>query len=116
MAKAKAKPYPPTLLELMARVTGRSVGGLHEDASLDADLGLSSLDRLELLSTLEDRYQVDLSEARFGAVRDAGWGNRPALLRTLRPVGTARSLASGGCVGRRQSAPVSLLRRMPHLP
>jgi len=57
------------LAELIARVTGRSVGPLREDASLDSDLGLSSLDRVELLSTLEDRYQVDLSETRFSAVR-----------------------------------------------
>jgi long-chain acyl-CoA synthetase len=60
------------LAELIARVTGRSVGALREDASLDADLGLSSLDRVELMSTLEDRYQVDLSETRFNAVRTVG--------------------------------------------
>jgi long-chain acyl-CoA synthetase len=45
---------------------------LSEDATLDSDLGLSSLDRVELLSTLEDRYQVDLSETRFGTVRTVG--------------------------------------------
>ncbi|HSY90681.1 MAG TPA: AMP-binding protein [Candidatus Binatus sp.] len=61
-----------SLSELIARVTGRSVGPLREDASLDSDLGLSSLDRVELLSTLEDRYQVDLSETRFSAVRTVG--------------------------------------------
>ena len=60
------------LAELIARVTGRSVGALREAASLDADLGLSSLDRVELMSTLEDRYQVDLSETRFSAVRTVG--------------------------------------------
>ena len=60
------------LAELIARVTGRSVGGLRDDASLDSDLGLSSLDRVELLSTLEDRYQVDLSETRFSAVQTVG--------------------------------------------
>lgn len=60
------------LAELIARVTGRAVGGLREDASLDSDLGLSSLDRVELLSTLEDRYQVDLSETRFSAVQTVG--------------------------------------------
>jgi long-chain acyl-CoA synthetase len=60
------------LSELIARVTGRSVSALREDASLDADLGLSSLDRVELMSTLEDRYQVDLSETRFSAVRTVG--------------------------------------------
>jgi long-chain acyl-CoA synthetase len=60
------------LAELIARVTGRSAGALRADANLDSDLGLSSLDRVELLSTLEDRYQIDLSEARFSAVRTVG--------------------------------------------
>ncbi len=61
------------LAELIARVTGRPMGALRGDASLDTDLGwLSSLDRVELLSTLEDRYQVDLSETRFSAVRTVG--------------------------------------------
>ena len=60
------------LKELIARITGRSGASLREDASLDADLGLSSLDRVELLSTLEDRYQIDLSETRFSAVRTVG--------------------------------------------
>jgi long-chain acyl-CoA synthetase len=60
------------LAEMIARVTGRPVAGLHADATLDSDLGLSSLDRVELLGTLEDRYQVDLSETRFSAVRTVG--------------------------------------------
>ena len=60
------------LAELIARVTGRPVGALRDGASLDSDLGLSSLDRVELLSTLEDRYQVDLSETRFSAVQTVG--------------------------------------------
>jgi long-chain acyl-CoA synthetase len=60
------------LAELIARVTGRPVGALRDDASLGSDLGLSSLDRVELLSTLEDRYQVDLSETRFSAVQTVG--------------------------------------------
>jgi long-chain acyl-CoA synthetase len=60
------------LADLIARVTGRAVGHLNENASLDSDLGLSSLDRVELLSALEDRYQVDLSETRFSAVRTVG--------------------------------------------
>jgi long-chain acyl-CoA synthetase len=57
------------LRDLIATVTGRSAASLREEAGLDADLGLSSLDRVELLSTLEDRYQIDLSETRFSAVR-----------------------------------------------
>src|SRR3984957_16738834 len=58
--------------ELVGRITGRSVGGLNADAELDSDLGLSSLDRVELISALEDRYQIDLSETRFSAARTIG--------------------------------------------
>ncbi len=58
--------------DLLEHVSGRSVQGLSENASLDSDLGLSSLDRVELLGALEDRYQVDLSEARFSSVRTVG--------------------------------------------
>jgi long-chain acyl-CoA synthetase len=58
--------------ELIGRITGRSVGGLDAGTTLDSDLGLSSLDRVELISALEDRYQVDLSETRFSAARTVG--------------------------------------------
>ncbi|HWZ77005.1 MAG TPA: AMP-binding protein [Candidatus Sulfotelmatobacter sp.] len=60
------------LAELISRVAGRSVPNLRSEVSLDSDLGLSSLDRVELLSALEDRYQVDLSETRFSSVRTVG--------------------------------------------
>jgi len=40
--------------------------------NLDFDLNLSSLDRVELLSALEERYQIDLSETRFAAVKTVG--------------------------------------------
>lgn len=60
------------LADLISRISGRSAGALRQDASLDSDLGLSSLDRVELLSALEDRYQVDLSETRFSTVRTVG--------------------------------------------
>jgi long-chain acyl-CoA synthetase len=58
--------------ELIERITGRSVSKLNADAALDSDLGLSSLDRVELIGALEDRYQVDLSETRFSAARTVG--------------------------------------------
>ena len=60
------------LSDLITRVSGRSVDHLREDASLESDLGLSSLDRVELLSALEDRYQLDLSETRFNTMRTVG--------------------------------------------
>ena len=56
------------LADLIARVTGRSTGPLTPDARLDGDLNLSSMDRVELMSALEDRYQVDLNEANFTSV------------------------------------------------
>jgi long-chain acyl-CoA synthetase len=57
------------VMELIGRITGRRFAGLQDEADLDSDLGLSSLDRVELISALEDRYQVDLSETRFTAAR-----------------------------------------------
>ena len=60
------------LAELIARVTGRSIGPLTPEARLDGDLNLSSMDRVELMSALEDRYQVDLNEANFTSVSTVG--------------------------------------------
>ena len=60
------------LADLIARVTGRSTGPLTPDAKLDGDLNLSSMDRVELMSALEDRYQVDLNEANFTSVNTVG--------------------------------------------
>ncbi len=60
------------LAELMARVTGRAVPDLTADANLETGLGLSSLERVELLGALEDRYQIDLSETRFAAAATVG--------------------------------------------
>ena len=54
-----------SLAGLIARFTGRSVQGRSEDINLEADLQLSSLDRVELLSALEQRYQVDLNQVQF---------------------------------------------------
>ena len=45
---------------------------LSPQANLEADLNLSSLDRVELMSELEDRYQLDLSENGFAAVKTVG--------------------------------------------
>jgi long-chain acyl-CoA synthetase len=58
--------------DLIERVTGRPVGELNRQSNLETDLNLSSLDRVELLSALEDRYQIDLSETRFTSVNTVG--------------------------------------------
>jgi long-chain acyl-CoA synthetase len=53
------------LSELLTRITGRTTTNLTADANLESDLGLSSLERIELLGALEDRYQIDLNETSF---------------------------------------------------
>jgi len=66
-----AQVYSSPLAELIRRVKGTS-SGVSANANLESDLNLSSLDRVELLSALEDRYQLDLSETRFAAVNTVG--------------------------------------------
>ena len=61
-----------SLADLISRITGRPVGELAPDTNLATDLDLSSLDRVELLSALEDRYQVDLNESRFSTATTVG--------------------------------------------
>ena len=51
------------LRELLARVAG----GAPVQPGSAAQLQLSSIERVELLSALEDRYQVDLSETEFSS-------------------------------------------------
>jgi long-chain acyl-CoA synthetase len=60
------------LAELISHFAGRNVKELPATANLDSDLDLSSLDRVQLLDALEDRYQIDLSEAKFSAANTIG--------------------------------------------
>jgi len=50
---------------LIEKITGRAVDGDAPNLNLESDLHLSSLDRVELVSALEERYQIDLNETRF---------------------------------------------------
>ncbi|MBV8053396.1 MAG: AMP-binding protein, partial [Acidobacteriaceae bacterium] len=60
---------PHPLAELISHITGRAPSHLSADAKLEADLNLSSLDRVQVLSALEDRYQIDLTDTSFTAAR-----------------------------------------------
>jgi long-chain acyl-CoA synthetase len=51
--------------DLVARITGRAVGTNSPDAGRVALAQMSSLDRVELMSAIEDRFQIDLSEVKF---------------------------------------------------
>ena len=57
------------LSELIARITGRPQSSLSSNTTLEGELNMSSLDRVELMSALEGRYQVDLSETKFSEVK-----------------------------------------------
>ncbi len=76
------------VMQLIQQITGRETGRIKDELSPDSDgsddlnhdlnddlgsdLGLSSLDRVELIGAVEDRYQVDLSQASFSEVRTVG--------------------------------------------
>ena len=57
------------LSELIARITGRPQSAFSSSATLEGELNMSSLDKVELMSALEERYQVDLSETTFSEAK-----------------------------------------------
>jgi long-chain acyl-CoA synthetase len=61
-----------SLAVLIGQITGHQVQLDSKDTSLEADLHLTSLDRVELMSALENRYQVGLNEAQFSEVATIG--------------------------------------------
>ncbi len=74
------------LVDLIARITGRNVEWISQDSNLIKDLNLSSIERVELLSALEDRFQLDINESRFTSASTVGdleqMLSRPAQHRT----------------------------------
>lgn len=55
-----------SLINLLARVTGTSAAQIREESLLVADLGLTSIDRLELVSFLEQEYRLDIEDSQIG--------------------------------------------------
>jgi long-chain acyl-CoA synthetase len=47
-------------------VTGTGVGQIREESLLVADLGLTSIDRLELVNYLEQEYRLDIEDSQIG--------------------------------------------------
>ena len=54
------------LLNLLARVTGTGAAQIREESLLVADLGLTSIDRLELVNFLEQEYRLDIEDSQIG--------------------------------------------------
>lgn len=64
---------PASLIAALApRAGGEAPSELDSAASLSTDLKLDSLGRVELLSALEDRYQIEIDEASFTAATTVG--------------------------------------------
>lgn len=55
-----------TLINLLARLTGTGVADIREESLLVNDLGLTSIDRLELVNALEQEYRLDIEDSRIG--------------------------------------------------
>ena len=64
-AVAPAIGHSNNLVEIIARISKDVSATLDPSAKLGADLKLDSLGRVELLSALEDRYQLEIDEAAF---------------------------------------------------
>jgi long-chain acyl-CoA synthetase len=71
-ATPSAQDSGSSLARLIAQITGRQVAFDSRDATLDTDLHLTSLDRVELMSALESRYQTELSDVRFSEIATVG--------------------------------------------
>ena len=61
----ESAPARDSLAGLIAHITGCPVQLRSGDSNLETDLHLSSLDRVELMSTLEETHQLDLNETQF---------------------------------------------------
>lgn len=55
-----------SLLNLLVKVTGTSAAQIREESLLVAELGLTSIDRLELVSVLEQEYHLDIEDSQIG--------------------------------------------------
>jgi long-chain acyl-CoA synthetase len=55
-----------SLLNLLARVTGTGAAEIREDSLLVDELGLTSIDRLELVNALEQEYRLDIEDSQIG--------------------------------------------------
>jgi long-chain acyl-CoA synthetase len=60
------------VLNAVARVSGETLNKADPSSSLEMDLKLDSLGRVELLGALEDHYQIDIDEAAFTAATTLG--------------------------------------------
>ena len=118
----EAAPAKTVTAGALAQLAARQGHALGPEARIAEDLGLSSLERVDLMSQLENEYGVELDEARFSAL--ATVGELEALLREARQPPAdrqARIAARGAGSDEAASAPgagssAALQPLMPRLP
>lgn len=54
------------LVNLIARVTGTSTEQIREESLVVSELGLTSIDRVELVNSLEQEYRLDIEDSQIG--------------------------------------------------
>lgn len=65
-AREGGGPLLDRLGDLVARVTGSDPGSVREESYLVADLGLTSIGRLELVTLMEQEFRIDLDDSLIG--------------------------------------------------
>ncbi len=60
------------LQQLAAEILGVEVNDVHLDKSFAKDLAADSLDLVELIAAVEDKYDVELSEERLETMKKIG--------------------------------------------
>ena len=73
-----------TIRATVGQFIGRDLGQVSETADFSEDLGMDSLDRLELMAALEKEYDVTLSDEELSSV-----SNMRELIRALAAAGAA---------------------------
>jgi long-chain acyl-CoA synthetase len=104
------EPAPASTRSLLAEQLGRRPEDLRSSQRLSEDLGLSSLDRIELLASLEEKYGVALSESTMAEVETLDDLER-FIANDSRPVERkSRSSPLSGIVRVARTPPVRLVR------
>jgi long-chain acyl-CoA synthetase len=66
------KSYGGILADLIHQVTGRRMDTLRPNSNLSTDIDLSSIERVQLLGAMEDRFCVELNESSFTEASTVG--------------------------------------------
>ncbi|MFQ5930174.1 MAG: AMP-binding protein, partial [Acidobacteriota bacterium] len=94
-----ARTQAGNLESILSQMTGKPASELGEGLSLDEDLGLSSLEKVDLLSQLQNKFAIDLDEERFTQLSTIGelkaW-LKEEREKTREEVSRRASSASGG--------------------